>query len=99
MVSPCLLYTSIPRYKVVNVFDVSQTDGKEIPDMSVDTLTGSIEQYEDFWRALKEISPVPVELEKIESGAHGYYSPVSYTHLDVYKRQRLRCPTRITSAP
>ena len=65
---------TIPRYKVVNVFDVSQTDGKEIPDMSVDALTGSIEQYEDFWRALKEISPVPVELEKIESGAHGYYS-------------------------
>lgn len=65
---------TIPRYKVVNVFDVSQTDGKAIPDMSVDALTGSIEQYEDFWRALKEISPVPVELEKIESGAHGYYS-------------------------
>ena len=65
---------TIPRYKVVNVFDVSQTDGKEIPDMSVDTLTGSIEQYEDFWRALKEISPVPVELEKIEGGAHGYYN-------------------------
>ena len=65
---------TIPRYKVVNVFDVSQTDGKAIPDMSVAALTGSIEQYEDFWRALKEISPVPVELEKIESGAHGYYS-------------------------
>lgn len=65
---------TIPRYKVVSVFDVSQTDGKEIPDMSVDALTGSIEQYEDFWRALKEISPVPVELEKIEGGAHGYYS-------------------------
>lgn len=65
---------TIPRYKVVSVFDVSQTDGKEIPDISVDALTGSIEQYEDFWRALKEISPVPVELEKIEGGAHGYYS-------------------------
>ena len=65
---------TIPRYKVVSVFDVSQTDGKEIPDMSVEALTGSIEQYEDFWRASKEISPVPVEIEKIESGAHGYYS-------------------------
>lgn len=65
---------TIPRYKVVNVFDVSQTDGKEIPDMSVDALTGSIEQYENFWRALKEISPVPVEMEKIEGGAHGYYN-------------------------
>ena len=64
----------IPAFKVVSVFDVSQTDGKEIPDLSVDALTGSVEQYEDFWRVLKEVSPVPVELEKIEGGAHGYYS-------------------------
>ena len=35
----------------------------------VDQLTGDVEQYEAFWRALKEISPVPVALEKIE-GAH-----------------------------
>lgn len=62
-----------PAFKVVSVFDVSQTDGKELPDIMVGELTGSIEQYEDFWRALKEISPVPVELEKIEGGAHGYY--------------------------
>lgn len=59
---------------MVSVFDVSQTDGKEIPDLSVDALTGSVKQYEDFWRILKEVSPVPVELEKIEGGAHGYYS-------------------------
>lgn len=39
----------------------------------VDQLTGDVEQYEAFWRALKEISPVPVALEKIEGGAHGYY--------------------------
>lgn len=64
----------IPAFKVVSVFDVSQTDGKEIPDLSVDALTSSVEQYEDFWRVLKEVSPVPVELEKIEGGAHGYYS-------------------------
>lgn len=62
-----------PAFKVVSVFDVSQTDGKELPDIMVGELTGSVEQYEDFWRALKEISPVPVELEKIEGGAHGYY--------------------------
>ena len=62
-----------PAFKVVSVFDVSQTDGKELPDIMVGELTGSVEQYEDFWHALKEISPVPVELEKIEGGAHGYY--------------------------
>ena len=62
-----------PAFKVVSVFDVSQTDGKELPDIMVDQLTGDVERYEDFWRVLKEISPVPVELEKIEGGAHGYY--------------------------
>ena len=59
-----------PAFKVVSVFDVSQTDGKELPDIMVGELTGSVEQYEDFWRILKEISPVPVELENIEGGAH-----------------------------
>ena len=62
-----------PAFKVVSVFDVSQTDGKELPDIMVGELTGSVEQYEDFWRILKEISPVPVDLENIEGGAHGYY--------------------------
>ena len=62
-----------PAFKVVSVFDVSQTDGKELPDIMVGELTGSVEQYEDFWRILKEISPVPVGLENIEGGAHGYY--------------------------
>lgn len=62
-----------PAFKVVSVFDVSQTDGKELPDILVDQLTGDVERYEDFWRVLKEVSPVPVELEKIEGGAHGYY--------------------------
>ena len=62
-----------PAFKVVSVFDVSQTDGKELPDIMVDQLTGDVERYEDFWRILKEVSPVPVELEKIEGGAHGYY--------------------------
>lgn len=62
-----------PAFKVVSVFDVSQTDGKELPDIMVDQLTGDVERYEDFWRVLREISPVPVGLEKIEGGAHGYY--------------------------
>ena len=64
---------TIPAFKVVSVFDVSQTDGKEIPDIAVDSLTGSVEQYEDFFKALEQTSPVPVGFERIESGAHGYY--------------------------
>ena len=64
---------TIPRYKVVSVFDLSQTEGREIPDIAVDALTGGVEQYEDFFKALEQASPVPVAFEKIESGAHGYY--------------------------
>ena len=64
---------TIPAFKVVSVFDVSQTDGKEIPDIAVDSLTGSVEQYEDFFKALEQTSPVPVGFERIESGAHGYF--------------------------
>lgn len=64
---------TITAFKVVSVFDVSQTEGKEIPCLAVDALTGSMEQYEDFWQALKQTSPVPVALEKIDGDAHGYH--------------------------
>ena len=64
---------AIPAYKVVSVFDVSQTEGKELPDIAVDALTGDVEQYSDFFAALEKTSPVPIGFEKIEGGAHGYY--------------------------
>lgn len=64
---------TIPAYKVVSVFDVSQTEGKELPSIGVDELTGDVSQYEDFFTALKKASPVPIVLEHIEGSAHGYY--------------------------
>ena len=64
---------TIPAYKVVSVFDVSQTEGKELPDIAVDALTGDVEQYSDFFVVLEKTSPVPIGFEKIEGGAHGYY--------------------------
>ena len=64
---------TIPAYKVVSVFDVSQTEGKELPSIGVDELTGDVSQYEDFFTALKKVSPVPIALEHIEGSAHGYY--------------------------
>ena len=64
---------TIPAYKVVSVFDVSQTEGKELPDIAVDALTGDVEQYSDFFAALEKTSPVPIGFEKIKGGAHGYY--------------------------
>ena len=65
-----------PAFKVVSVFDVSQTDGKELPDISVDELTGSVENYAAFFDALKELSPVPIAFENITDGAKGYFSHV-----------------------
>ena len=64
---------TIPAYKVVSVFDVSQTEGRELPDIAVNELTGDVERYKDFFAALEKTSPVPVGFEKIEGGSHGYY--------------------------
>lgn len=65
-----------PAFKVVSVFDVSQTDGKELPDIIVDELTGSVENYAAFFEALKQESPVPISFEDIPGGAKGYFSHV-----------------------
>ena len=65
-----------PAFKVVCVFDVSQTDGKELPDIAVDELTGSVENYAAFFEALKQESPVPISFEGIPGGAKGYFSHV-----------------------
>lgn len=62
----------IPTFKVTSVFDLSQTDGEPLPDITTQ-LEGNIELYEKFFRTLKEVSPVPVELEDIQGGSNGYY--------------------------
>ena len=64
---------TIPTFKVVSVFDVSQTEGKELPDIAVDMLTGDVERFKDVFAALKKTSPVPIGFEKIEGNSHGYY--------------------------
>ena len=63
---------TVPAFKVTTVFDVSQTAGEEIP-MLAKQLMGSIDEYEKFFRILKEISPVPITLETIDGTANGYY--------------------------
>lgn len=60
-------------FKVVTVFDISSTEGKELPTLGVDELTGAVEQYPAFMEALKKICPVPIAFEDIDSGAKGYY--------------------------
>ena len=68
----------VPAFKVVNVFDVSQTDGRPIPSIGVNELTGDVRQYEMFFEALKRSCPVPIAFEQIDSGAKGYYHTVDH---------------------
>ncbi len=65
---------TVPAFKVVTVFDISQTEGKEFPDLSVKPLLADVEQYEDFFAALEKASPVPIAFEQITNGANGYFS-------------------------
>ena len=64
---------TIRAFKVVKTFDLSQTDGKEIPSIGPSELTGSIEGYPKLLQALQEISPVPVSFELIDGNAKGFY--------------------------
>ena len=64
---------TIPAFKVVSVFDVSQTEGREVPTIAVDMLTGDVDNYKEFFAALEKTAPVPVVFENIEGGTHGYY--------------------------
>ena len=64
---------AIPYFKVVNVFDVSQTYGKELPTLGADELSGGVKDFDRFFEALKTVSPAPIEFEKIEDGGKGYY--------------------------
>ncbi len=63
----------IPRYKIVSVFDVSQTEGKALPEYIFE-LSGDVYNYGVMIKALIKSSPVPVRFEDITNGANGYYS-------------------------
>ena len=60
-------------FKVATVFDISQTEGKELPTIGVDELSGSVNGYDSVFEALKASCPVPIAFENITSGAKGYY--------------------------
>ena len=60
-------------FKAETTFDISQTDGKELPKIGVDELKGEVDRYEVLMSVLKDISPVPIGFEDIQSGAKGYY--------------------------
>lgn len=63
----------IPMFKPVTVFDVSQTDGKPLPQLAAD-LSGNVQNYEVFMEALRRSAPVPIEILPIRDGSDGYFS-------------------------
>ena len=68
----------IPMFRPVKVFDVSQTDGKPLPERvqsPVAELTGNVEHYEAFMEALRRISPVPIEIKPLSNDLDGFFSP------------------------
>ena len=60
----------IPAFRVVSVFDISQTEGKELPALTYE-LTGNVEQYKDFFAALEKTSPFAMEFEALSGGVKG----------------------------
>ena len=64
---------TIPAFRAVSVFDLSQTDGKPIPELASKELLSDVEGYQDLIRAVEAISPVPIELEEIAGDSKGYY--------------------------
>ena len=64
---------TIPAFRAVSVFDVSQTDGKPIPELETAELLQTVEGYEDFVKALMEVAPVPISFEDIPGESKGYF--------------------------
>ena len=64
----------IPTFRPVKVFDVSQTDGKPLPELS-SSLSGTVPHYEAFLEALRHSAPVPIEFEPMAANMDGYFSP------------------------
>ena len=64
----------IPMFRPVKVFDVSQTDGKPLPDLA-SSLSGTVPHYEAFLEALRRSAPVPIEFEPMAANTDGYFSP------------------------
>lgn len=63
---------SIPMFKVVSVFDVTQTEGKPLPQLAY-SLSGAVEHYEEFMEALKRTSTVPIKVEHTEKNVDGFF--------------------------
>lgn len=64
---------TIPAFRAVSVFDVSQTDGKPIPELEAKELLSGVEGYQDMIHAVEAVSPVSIEMEEIAGESKGYF--------------------------
>jgi len=69
-----MVEVEIHAFKPVSTFDISQTEGEPVPTLGVDELVGSVDGYKDLFDAIVQVAGIPVEFEKIDSGAKGYYN-------------------------
>lgn len=68
---------SLTGFKVAYVFDVSQTSGEPLPEIRAEELLQSVDDYQIFMEALRNVAPVPLEMQEVDGGAKGYFSPVA----------------------
>ena len=68
------VFEPITRFKVATVFDISQTEGRELPNIGTSELTGEVEHFTDIFDRLTAISPLPIEMEDFPGAAKGYAS-------------------------
>lgn len=73
-----IIEIKIPAFKPVTVFDISQTEGKDVPVLGLDSLTFGVNDYASFISGLSKISPVPIEYQNIPIGSKGYFSPTRH---------------------
>ncbi|MBR4456388.1 MAG: ImmA/IrrE family metallo-endopeptidase [Solobacterium sp.] len=67
------------RFRVISVFDISQTEGEPLPVYMNDTFSGSVAEYSDFLSQLIQVSPVPVHFHSLTGNVHGFYRPSDET--------------------
>ncbi len=67
---------TIPYFKITRVFDISQTEGKELPTIGVNELLNDVDGAKDFIESLKKVSPIPIEFGETNGDSKGFYSPV-----------------------
>ena len=68
------IQTDPNRFRIVSVFDLSQTEGRELPQIGVSELSGDVADYTGIYTRLAALSPLPVVQEDFQRAAKGYTS-------------------------